>query len=71
MIVAGVYIKYPSASHGSVIGRIASAIKDPKVKSERVFNTSPNEVKTWIASHTYFGMNMWRSTNNYGIYIIS
>ena len=57
MVVAGVYIKYPSASHGSVIGRIASAIKDPKVKSERVFNTSPNEVKTWIASHTYFGMN--------------
>ena len=57
MEVAGVYEKYPSINQKSTIGTIRNQILKPKVQSKRVFNTSENEVKTWVYQHQYFGMN--------------
>ena len=57
MMIAGVYEKYPSINQKSTIGTIRNRILKPKVQSKRVFNTSENEVKTWVSEHKYFGMN--------------
>ena len=57
MEVAGVFEKYPSLNQKSTIGTIRNQILKPKTQSKRVFNTSENEVKTWVYSHQYFGMN--------------
>ena len=57
MEIAGVFKKYPSINQKSVIGTIRNQILKPKIQSSRVFNTSENEVKTWVFEHQYFGMN--------------
>ena len=47
---AGINQRYPKGGHKSTIGGIRNAILESKVKSLRVFNTSKEEVKNWIAN---------------------
>ena len=54
---AGVNQRYPKGGHKSTIGGIRNAILETKVKSLRVFNTSKEEVKEWIAGQTMFAKN--------------
>ena len=54
---AGVNQRYPKGGHKSTIGAIRNAITDTKVKSLRVFNTSKEEVKAWIAKEPNFAKN--------------
>jgi len=54
---AGVNERYPKGGHKSTIGAIRNAITDSRVKSLRVFNTSKEEVKVWIAREPNFDKN--------------
>lgn len=54
---AGVHQRYPKGGHKSTIGGICNAILETKVKSLRVFNTSEEEIKTWIANNPNFAKN--------------
>ena len=54
---AGVNERYPKGGHKSTIGAIRNAILETKVKSLRVFNTSKEEVKHWIANQPNFAKN--------------
>jgi hypothetical protein len=54
---AGVNQRYPKGGHKSTIGGIRNAILETKVKSLRVFNTSDEEVKHWIANQPNFAKN--------------
>lgn len=54
---AGINERYPKGGHKSTIGAIRNAILETKVKSLRVFNTSKEEVKLWIANQPNFAKN--------------
>ena len=54
---AGINERYPKGGHKSTIGAIRNAILETKVKSLRVFNTSKEEVKHWIANQPNFAKN--------------
>ena len=54
---AGVNQRYPKGGHKSTIGAIRNAILETKVKSLRVFNTSEEEIKQWIANQPNFAKN--------------
>jgi len=54
---AGVNARYPKGGHKSTIGAIRNAILEAKEKSLRVFNTSKEEVKVWIANQPNFAKN--------------
>ena len=54
---AGVNLRFPKRGHKGTIGTIRNAITDAKKKSLRVFNTSKEEVKVWIANQPNFAKN--------------
>lgn len=54
---AGVFLRFPNLNHKGTITTIRNAILNSTVKSLRVFNTSNEEVKTWIANNSKFAKN--------------
>ena len=55
--ISGIYQRFPSSGHKSTIGTIRKFILENKKRSQRVFNTSKDEVKRWMEAHPLFGFN--------------
>ena len=55
--ISGSYQRFPSSGHKSTIGTIRKFILENKKRSQRVFNTSKDEVKRWMEAHPLFGFN--------------
>lgn len=68
LVASGIYSRFSKKGQKGTIGTVRNFILENKTKSSRVFNTSVEEVKSWMSQNPLFGFNNYSSVDGVKTY---